>query len=492
MKNKIQLITYVDRIGCKNIRELKRLFQQQLKGLFGGIHILPFYYPIDGEDAGFDPINHEQIDPRLGGWEDLKALSEEVDIMADLIVNHVSAQSIQFQDFLKNGNNSEYASLFLSFDRAFPEGATEADILSIYRPRPSLPFTMFKLEDGSSKLMWTTFTSNQIDIDVSSKKGIEYLEDILNTFQKGGIKMIRLDAAGYAIKKQGTSCFMIEETFAFIDELAQKAKARGIEVLVEIHSYYKTQIEIAKRVDYVYDFALPVLVLDTLFNKNTSSLKKWLAISPRNAITVLDTHDGIGIVDVAAENGQAGLIEDSVLDQIVDQIHQNSQGNSLKATGAAASNLDLYQVNCTYFDALGRDELAYLMARAIQFFVPGVPQVYYVGLFAGENDMDLLAKTNVGRDINRHYYTETEINIHLERSLINALKQLMLFRNSHPAFNGTFQLQETPAHLLHIKWNNNQNIAELFINLATMKIDIQFSENGKIKPLDINLRELTI
>lgn len=492
MKNKIQLITYVDRIGCKNIRDLKRLFRRNLEGLFGGIHILPFYYPIDGEDAGFDPINHGQIDPRLGEWEDLKSLSEEVDIMADLIVNHVSAQSIQFQDFLKKGKNSDYASLFLSFDSVFPDGATEADILAIYRPRPSLPFTMFKLQDGSSKLMWTTFTSNQIDIDVNSKKGIEYLEGILDTFQKGGIKMIRLDAAGYAIKKQGTSCFMIEETFAFIDGLAQKANARGIEVLVEIHSYYKTQIEIAKRVDYVYDFALPVLVLDTLFNKNASSLKKWLAVSPRNAITVLDTHDGIGIVDVAAENGQAGLIEDCSLDKIVDQIHQNSKGNSLKATGVAASNLDLYQVNCTYFDALGRDEKAYLMARAIQFFVPGIPQIYYVGLFAGENDMDLLAKTNIGRNINRHYYTETEINVQMERSIIKALKQLMRFRNSHPAFNGTFQLQETPAHLLHFKWDNNQNIAELFINLAAMKMDIRFSKNGMMNSLDMNLRELTI
>jgi len=119
---------------------------------------------------------------------------------------------------------------------------------------------------------------------------------------------------------------MIEETFDFIATLSEKAKARGIEVLVEIHSYYKTQIEIAKRVDYVYDFALPVLVLDALFNKNAQSLKKWLKVSPRNAITVLDTHDGIGIVDVAAEGEKPGLIEDAVLTKIVDQMHLNSKG----------------------------------------------------------------------------------------------------------------------------------------------------------------------
>ena len=476
MKNKVQLITYVDRLGCENLTDLKVLFQNQLKGFFGGLHILPFYYPIDGEDAGFDPIDHELIDPRLGDWNDLNELSQEVDIMADLIVNHVSAKSIQFQDYLQKGKASKYTSLFLSFDTAFPNGATEADILGIYRPRPSFPFTTFKLNDGSSKMIWTTFTSNQVDIDVNSEMGKQYLEGILTTFQKGGIKMIRLDAAGYAIKKQGTSCFMIEETFEFIDQLAKKAKAKGIEVLVEIHSYYQTQIEIAKRVDYVYDFALPVLVLDTLFNKNTTSLKKWLTVSPKNAISVLDTHDGIGIVDVASENGKPGLIEDGILNKIVEQMHLNSKGGSLKATGEAASNLDLYQVNCTYFDALGRDENTYLMARAIQFFVPGIPQIYYVGFFAGENDMELLAETNVGRDINRHYYTKNEIDTHLKRPLIKELIQLMFLRNNHPAFGGEFNLLSTTADILHIKWINNKDWAELFINLTKMQLTINHSK----------------
>jgi len=483
MKNQVQLITYVDRLGCKNIKELKDLLQNQLQDFFGGVHILPFYYPIDGEDAGFDPIDHEQIDPRLGDWDDLKSLSEDIDIMADLIVNHVSAKSTIFQDYLQKGKDSDYASMFLSFESVFPNGASEGDILSIYRPRPSLPFTRFDFADDSSKLIWTTFTSNQIDIDVNSKKGNQYLENILKAFQKGGVKMIRLDAAGYAIKKKGTSCFMIEETYEFIDQLAEKAKAKGIAVLVEIHSYYKTQIEIAKRVDYVYDFALPVLVLDTLFNKKASSLKKWLAVSPRNAITVLDTHDGIGIVDVASEDGKEGLIEDNVLNNIVEKIHLNSKGDSLKATGAAASNLDLYQVNCTYFDALGRDETAYLIARTIQFFVPGIPQVYYVGVFAGENDMDLLAKTNVGRDINRRYFTKDEIDAHLKRPLINALKELMIFRNVHPAFNGTFNLVDTPDSLLNIKWENGQDSAELMIDLANTKMDVHFTEYGEMRSL---------
>lgn len=475
MENKVQLITYVDRLGGNNIKGLNLLLKNQFKDLFGGVHMLPFYYPIDGEDAGFDPIDHKKIDERLGSWDDVKALSSSVDVMADLIVNHMSAKSPEFQDFVQNGDDSEYAELFLTFNKVFPTGATEKDLIEIYRPRPGYPFTRVKFNNGEERLIWTTFTTNQIDIDVYSQKGSAYLDNILIEFQKAGVNMIRLDAAGYAIKKAGTSSFMIEETFAFIDELTQKAKKMGISILVEIHSFYKTQIEIAKKVDFVYDFALPVLVLDTLFNASAENLKNWLKVSPRNAITVLDTHDGIGIVDVASENGEKGLIDDSTLDAIVERMHENSGNTSRKATGAAASNLDLYQVNSTYFEALGRDERAYLAARAIQFFVPGIPQVYYVGLFAGENDMDLLAKTNVGRDINRHYYSQKEINDYVQTPFFAKFKKLLVFRNTHSSFGGEFILKESSNSVLNIRWENNIHWSEFYLDLKSVDLKITYS-----------------
>ncbi|MBM1105987.1 sucrose phosphorylase [Aurantibacter crassamenti] len=476
MKNKIQLITYVDRLGCKNIDELNSLVENEFKGLFGGIHILPFFNPIDGADAGFDPIDHTQVDPRIGDWESVKKLTRNVDVMSDLIVNHISAKSKQFQDYLLNGKQSEFAELILTKDKVFKTGIDPADILKIYRPRPGSPFTDFELRDGTKVSVWTTFTANQIDIDVLSKMGEAYLENILDTFHKAGITMIRLDAAGYAIKKPGTSCFMIDETYEFIANLTQKAKSKGIEVLVEIHSFYKTQIEIAKRVDFVYDFALPVLVLDCLFNKRSTNLKKWLAVAPKNVITVLDTHDGIGIVDVAGEADISGLIADEDLDQIVEQIHVNSKATSRKATGAAASNLDLYQVNCTYFDALAQDEKQYLMARAIQFFVPGIPQVYYVGLLAGANDMELLSQTNVGRDINRHYFTKSEIDQILKTDMFLKMQKLMQFRNTHNAFDGEFEIIETTNDVLNLKWTNNNSWAELYIKLNSAEMKINFSD----------------
>ena len=169
-----------------------------------------------------------------------------------------------------------------------------------------------------------------------------------------------------------------------------------------------------------------------------------LTISPRNCVTVLDTHDGIGVIDVGPDRRGAGmspgLLTSEEIDKLVETIHARSNSESRQATGAAANNLDLYQVNCTYYDALGRCDAEYLIARAIQFFVPGIPQVYYVGLLAGTNDMDLLDRTGVGRDINRHYYSRQEIDSETTRPVVQALFDLIRFRNTHPAFAGEFHL----------------------------------------------------
>ncbi|MEK8051295.1 sucrose phosphorylase [Ideonella sp. DXS22W] len=496
MKNQVQLITYVDRLGGGNIAQLQALLRGPLQGLFGGVHLLPFYHPIDGSDAGFDPIDHTQVDARLGDWGSVAALTQDVDVMADVIVNHMSNRSPQFLEYSAKGASSAYAGLFLTMDAVFPNGATERDLLAVYRPRPGVPFTVVTLANGERKLLWTTFTPQQIDIDVQHPQGRAYLSGILRTLADAGIRMVRLDAVGYAIKKAGANCFMMPETFAFIDAFAAEAKGLGIEVLVEIHSYYRRQIEIAERVDWVYDFALPPLVLHGLFFGTAKPLKHWIAIRPNNALTVLDTHDGIGVIDIGADAadraGSPGLVPPEELDRLVEMIHDKSGGQSRQATGAAASNLDLYQVNCTYYDALGRDDAAYLAARAIQFWLPGVPQVYYTGLLAGHNDMDLLARSGVGRDINRHHYTSAEIDADLQRPVVQALCSLIRLRNTHPAFQGSFEVLPADDHLLHLQWRAEDgaglaHVARLAVDLSLRSARISVSVAGVA-----GLRELSL
>ena len=191
-----------------------------------------------------------------------------------------------------------------------------------------------------------------------------------------------------------------------------------------------------------------------------AALKRWLEIRPRNAITVLDTHDGIGVVDVDAARGSGarGLLTRDEIDTVVKTIHQRSRGESRIASGSAASNVDSSQINCTFYDALGRRDSDYLIARAIQCFAPGIPQVYYVGLLAGCNDMELLRRTGVGRDINRHYYTADELRQELTRPVVQSLLALLRFRNTHPAFQGTFEALESAADSIALVWTNGDDV----------------------------------
>jgi sucrose phosphorylase len=458
LDNAPQLITYADRLGG-DIAGVGALLDGPFAGAFGGVHLLPFYVPIDGADAGFDPDDHTAVDPRIGTWEDVRSLGDRYDVMADLIVNHVSARSAMFQDWLARGADSPSAALFLTPERVFGDSPVAADAASIYRPRPTSPFTTVTFADGSERSVWTTFTDQQIDIDVEHELGWAYLCGILDRFDEAGVSLVRLDAVGYAIKRAGTSCFMLPETFEFIDRLTAECHRRAIEVLVEIHGHHQDQIEIAGQVDMVYDFALPPLVLDALYTGDAGPLKHWIGIRPANAINVLDTHDGIGIIDVGIDPRnpeRAGLLSPERIHALVEGIHEHSGGTSRAATGAAASNLDLYQVNCTYYDALGGDDARYLAARMIQLLLPGVPQIYYVGLLAGSNDMDLLAATGVGRDVNRHHYSPTDLAEQLERPVVQRLLELLRWRATRPEFGGSFELLDSPDHEVTVRWTASE------------------------------------
>ena len=483
MKNQVQLICYADRLGAGGISGLADLLRGPLRSLFGGVHILPFFHPIDGADAGFDPIDHTQVDSRLGAWSDIKSLSVDVDVIADVIVNHMSCQSPQFLDYVCHGDDSKFNGLFLTKNAVFPKGPSPEDLRAIYRPRPGLPFTDLVLKNGQHRCLWTTFTENQIDIDVRHPHGVAYLDRILKSFSERGVRMIRLDAVGYCIKRPGTSCFMIPETFEFIAEFTAKARQLGMRALVEIHSYYRTQINIAAHADWVYDFALPPLLLHAFAFHTSKYLQRWIEIRPTNAFTVLDTHDGIGIVDVGPDPhdpvGNPGLVPAEELDRLVDIIHANNGDQSREATGASASNLDIYQVNCTFYDAMGRNDDHYLLARSVQFFLPGIPQVYYVGLLAGENDMALLRQTGVGRDINRHYYTRKEIEENIGRPVVAGLLELIRLRNTHPAFSGTFSLRMSEEEVLELYWTGCDDFASLRVDFKSGTGSLNVSSPAK-------------
>lgn len=465
MRNGTQLIAYADRFGGGGLATLQELLTGPLDGLFTGVHILPFYTPFDGADAGFDPADHRVVDSRLGDWSDIEAISGTHDVTADLIVNHISTESPQFADFVTNGDSSRYAGMFLRVGDVFPDGITKEALGRIYRPRLREPFTEVALSDGSTRLMWTTFSSEQIDLNVFDSEAKAYLGETLDLLAASGASQVRMDAVGYSVKTPGTNCFMTPETFRFVSALADGVRRRGMESLLEIHAHHADQIEAATIADRVYDFALPPLVLHALYSGDAVPLRQWLEVSPRNAITVLDTHDGIGVMDVGAAGDRPGLLTPDQIHALVEGVHTASGGESRQATGKAASNLDLYQVNCTYLSALAGDENRYLLARLIQLLSPGIPQIYYAGLLAARNDMALLERTGVGRDINRPYFDLTQIHEALDQPVVKRLLAMVRFRNHHPAFQGRFLLLDGPSNELCVRWENDDSFIEARIDV---------------------------
>ena len=471
LENKIMLITYSDSMG-HNLKDLEEILSTYFKDAVGGVHILPFF-PSSG-DRGFAPMDYTKVDPAFGDWQDVERLADRYYLMFDYMINHISAHSSYYQDFLEKKDASAWKDLFIRY-KDFWEGGepTEEQVDVIYKRKPRAPYVEAHFADGSAEKVWCTFDEEQIDINCKSETAKKFIRDNLTGMCGHGAAMIRLDAFAYATKKAGTSCFFIEpEVWELLDECAEIVKPWNVTILPEIHEHYTMQKKIEEKGYYVYDFALPMLLINALYYGQTRYLKHWLEICPRKQFTTLDTHDGIGVVDVK------DLLPDEEIDRTKEDIFKFGANVKKIYNTSAYNNLDIYQVNCTYYSALGDDDAAYLLARAVQFFAPGIPQVYYVGLLAGKNDLKLLEETKVGRNINRHYYTKEEIAGEVERPVVKKLLHLMEFRNSFPAFDGDFRMEDCGDGRLVIVREKDGYTARLSADFQTKEFHVYTTEPG--------------
>ncbi len=468
LENKCMLITYADSMG-NNLADLRTVMDKYFFEAVGGIHILPFF-PSSG-DRGFAPMDYHVVDSSFGDWADIERLADDYYLMADYMINHISAHSEYYKDFLANKDDSKYRDLFIRYKDFWENGEpTDEEVDAIYKRKPRAPYVDAHFADGTTEKVWCTFDEEQIDINCKSKTAQDFIKDNLETLCKHGLALIRLDAFAYATKKAKSSCFFIEpDVWELMDGCQDIVSKYGVTLLPEIHEHYTMQQKIASHDYYVYDFALPMLLLNGLYYGHTQYLKNWLQICPRKQFTTLDTHDGIGVVDVK------DLLPDEEIDRTKEDIFKYGANVKKIYNTAAYNNLDIYQVNCTYYSALGDDDDAYLLARAVQFFAPGIPQIYYVGLLAGQNDLKLLEETKVGRNINRHYYSLEEIAHEVERPVVKSLLDLMKFRNEHPAFDGDFILEDCDDSHLVILRIKDDNYARLKADFKTKKFEIEYS-----------------
>jgi sucrose phosphorylase len=475
VKNKVQLITYPDSLGG-DLKTLHDIVKTHFSDVFqGGIHILP-PFPSSG-DRGFAPLTYLEIEPSFGDWEDVKRLGKKHDILLDLMVNHISAKSEFFKDFLQNGRNSKYADLFLTVDKIWADGEIPADDFKKIFLRRTEPYSDFTITvTGETERVWTTFgkvtPSEQIDLDVNSQATRQLLTDFFENFSKNGVKIVRLDAVGYITKKPGTSFFFVEpEIYEFLDWITELAHSLGIELLPEVHAHYTIQEKLAEKGHWIYDFILPYRVLEALFERNSTDLVAYLKNRPHKQFTMLDCHDGVPIkpdLDDLYDGTRARKLVDTCLER----------GSNLSLLYAPEHHdpdgFDVHQIRGTYYSMLDKDDDAYIAARAIQFFAPGVPQVYYVGLLAGENDLAFLERGGEGRDINRHNYSLNEIKQNITRDVVQRLVKLIRFRNEYPAFDGEFSVLESGAAAIRLQWEKEEQKCTLHVDLQNMRSVIRY------------------
>lgn len=460
-----QLLTYPDSLGG-DLRALGTLLAGPLDGLFRGVHILP-PFPSSG-DRGFAPLTYEHIDSRFGTWADIERIRARHDVMLDVMINHISRQSTEFRDFQRLGRRSRYADLFITLDKVWPNGDPPAsDVAQIFLRKPDTPFSTVTIEEtGAVERIWTSFGSadwsEQIDLDVTSRATRSLVSGWLQFFASHGIRMVRLDAVGYVIKKPGTSCFMIEpEIYEFLDWITSVADSWGLAVLPEVHDRYPTHERLVAHGFWTYDFVLPGLVLDAFETGKARRLAAHLSRSPDRQFTTLDCHDGIPV-----RPDLDGLVEPSEMLDLAKRIERRGGNVNRMLSDAHATEVDIHQLNSTYYSALDCDDDRYVAARAIQLFAKGVPQIYYVGLLAGANDSAAVERTGDGRAINRHDYTIEEVDEALRRPVVGRVQELVRLRNTHPAFEGALDVSGDGSSL-RLRWRNGEAMCSLDVGLAS-------------------------
>lgn len=498
---KPMLNAYPDSMGGTLGDIVSILEKEELRNTFGSFYILPSLYNTD-LDRGFSVIDYK-LNGKTAVREDIDRLSAlGIDLKLDFILNHASVLSPQFKDLLKNGEKSEYADFFINWNK-FWEGhgemtaegyiqPYEEEIKNMFFRKPGLPLLMVKMPDGKKVPYWNTFYQEvlsddaphrklmeetgvpylgQMDLNINSPLVWDFYKDTLKTLSGYGAKIVRLDAFAYAPKAPGKKNFLNEpETWEVLEKVKNLADEFGLGLLPEIHATYGEGIyqTIADKGYMTYDFFLPGLMIYAIERKDPEVLSKWaLEIIEKNIKTVnmLGCHDGIPMLDLK------GLLPEDEIRSLIDLIV--SRGGHVKDLHGAKNMY--YQVNATYYSALGEDDRKMLLARAIQMFMPGKPQVWYLDLFAGKNDHEAvrLAGKDGHKEINRTNLNFDSIEKSLEKEVVRKQLELLRFRNTHPAFSDESRISiAVDNKTLKITWNAGDATAELNADLDDYSFEI--------------------
>jgi sucrose phosphorylase len=321
----------------------------------------------------------------------------------------------------------------------------------------------------------------QMDLNAGSKKVWQFYAETFAKLRQYGATLIRLDAFAYLHKEPGRQNFFNKpETWHHLSQLREMAQHEGLVLLPEIHSEYGTCLheEVSGEGYPIYDFFFPGLVIDAIDRGTSRPLLSWIReIISRKMVTInmLGCHDGIPVLDLKGR-GEKQILSEDEIEGVVSRILQRG-GRVKNLYGPDGKKIAYYQVNATFFSALGEDERKLRLARAIQMFMPGIPQVWYLDLFAGKNNYEAADRGGAAghKEINRTTLSMKEIEEGLTLPIVQDQLFLMRHRNNSRAFEGTLEIRDTDDSKLHLAWNNGQETAELDADLKTSSFTVIFS-----------------
>ncbi len=534
------LNAYPDSMGGTLTDIVSVLSQDEFKDVFQSFYILPSIFNTD-LDRGFSVIDYS-INEEMAQEGDIKKLQDlGIDLKLDFILNHASVLSPQFQDLLKNGENSKYKDFFINWNK-FWDGygdmtedgyiqPREEYIKDMFFRKPGLPILMVRMPDGKDVPYWNTFYQEvqykrpdaqdlmdemdiqylsaerlsklvcdeldagkkpseiefgrfekykdkvidilesgrrylgQMDLNIKSDLVWEHYRNTLKALSGYGARIVRLDAFAYAPKEPGKKNFLNEpDTWDVLEKVKELADEFSVSLLPEIHASYSEKIyeTVASKGYMTYDFFLPGLLIYAIDSKDGSVLKKWAEEIQQKKIRVvnmLGCHDGIPLLDLK------GILAEEDIQKMIDTIV--GRGGFVKDLHGAKNMY--YQVNATYYSALGDDDKKMLFARAIQMFMPGKPQVWYLDLFAGKNDHEAVKRAGAGghKEINRTNLTMDQIKEAMGKDVVQKQLELLRYRNTNPAFGFDADLSiDLDGTVMTFTWTNGENKAVLRADFA--------------------------
>ena len=438
-----------DGIVIPNPEFLNKLFMRK-----SGLPILKVRFP-DGSEQPYWNTFYQQITYNpitVSDLQNIKALTEEqkqfiVAIVNDAIKDNQDFTTIDFKDCT----------------------SLKSEILQI-------------VEQKRSYL-------GQMDVNAASPLVWDFYEETLKKLNGYGCNILRLDAFAYLHKQVGESNFFNKPgTWEYLERIKKIAQQNDLMLLPEIHAEYGLHLhdEVADKGYYIYDFFLPGLAIHTIENKTSKALLTWakeIIAKGYKTVNMLGCHDGIPVLDLKGKevNGayNKGLLEDTEIESIMNKIMERG-GRVKNLYDPSGNKISYYQINATFFSALGEDEQKLLLARVIQMFMPGIPQVWYLDIFAGKNNYE--AADNGGsaghKEINRTTLTMNDIEQGLKTEVVKKQLEIMHLRNTSTAFSGHVEINDTVDAIIDVKWVNGDTVAHLKANLQNYGFTIEHTENG--------------